>query len=154
MANDKTERTTLRPPKGSGSHFARSAVDSVKLDEAQTRIIEAFRTGVLGLVNRFFDEAMPVVRKALLHVGVDLYDDGIRTANERSRSLITAYLAALERAMGEMPRDPRIDPVLPDVTSLDVATELARLGVSLQPAEVAVACGRVGLPLAPEDAVE
>lgn len=142
MPNDPPAR---RPP--SRRHLLRSGAESRRLDEAQTRIVEALRTGTVNLVNRYFDEASEVVRVALLHNGLELYQEGESRATGRTASLYHAYLAVLSQKYAEMARDPRVDLEQPSVEAREVHAELVASGLEVSLPETVKLCADARVPV-------
>lgn len=136
---------TRRPP--SRRHLLRVGSDSRRVDEAQTRIIEALRSGTLNLVNRYFDEAREIVRIALLHNGLDLYNEGDGRATSRTSRLFLAYLSVLERKYAELALDPRVELSRPPVEVRELHAELVAQGFDVSLAEAVKLCTDAAVPV-------
>ena len=150
MADDD-DRPTVKPPRPSTRQFAKSGADSKKVDEAQDRILEGLRVGVKNLVDRFFDSAKEIVRGAILHAGLDLYQEGIARGATQSAVVYRAYLASLDKKYQSMPRDPRVEITRPSVMLKDLRAEVLAMGIDAMPAELAKQCTDIGLALAADE---
>lgn len=145
------EIPTVRPPRPSTRQFAKSGADSRKVDEAQARILEGLRVGVKNLVDRFFDSAKEIVRGAILHAGLDLYNEGVSRGATQAAVVYKAYLTVLDEKYTTLVRDPRAEVVRPLVTLREIRAALLAMGYEAMPAEVLKQCTDVGLPIAPEE---
>jgi len=147
-----SDRHTDRPPKRpSTRRFIRAGADSKKVDEAQERILEGLRTMILNLVGRAFDEAREIVRGALLHSGLDLYNEGKANGTKETMMLCHAYLAILDRKYAQSVRDPRAEVVRPSVTAQELCDEILLAGQDASLQEVQKKCTEAGIPLAIEE---
>jgi hypothetical protein len=164
-----SDRPTRRPPRPSTRTFMRSGADSRKIEEAQERILDALRDGVKGLVDRyfvdardgvkglvdrFFDEAREAVRGALLHAGLELYNEGQARGRAQAAQVFHAIAAVAHRRYAAMVRDPRTEIEPPRPTLAEVHAEMAGGGLELSPAELAKLCAELRVELAPETGLE
>ena len=146
-----SDRPTVKPPRPSTRQFAKSGADSRKVDEAQVRILEGLRAGVKNLVDRFFDSAKEIVRGAILHAGLDLYNEGLSRGATQASLVYKAYLTILDSKYAGMSKDMRVEVVRPPVTLQEMRAALQAMGYEAMPAELQKQCGDVGLVLAAEE---
>ncbi len=106
---------------------------------------------ILNLVGRAFDESQKIVREALLHSGLDLYNEGKANGTKETMMLCNAYLAILDRKYALMVHDPRVEVVRPSVTAQELCDEILLAGQDASIQEVQKKCTETGVPLAAEE---
>lgn len=154
MPDDPHDRPTQRPPRPSTRRLFASPADSRRLQEAQERILEALRSGVINMVNRFFGDAKEVVHTALLHASHDVYTEGLARGKAQATLVFEAYIEAVHEAYATQQRDPRVEIERPLITLATLHGVVAMRGIDLTAPELAVLCGELRLALAPGDAQE
>jgi len=166
MPDDRSTRPTRPPPhRPSTRTFIRAGADSHKIEEAQDRILDGLRDGVKGLVDRlfvqwrngikdhvdrFFDDAREVVRGALLHAGLDLYNEGQARGRLEAAQVFRAATTIAHRHYTTMVRDPRAELEPPLATLAELHAELTSAGLAITSAELTKLCSELHLSLAPE----
>lgn len=149
MPDDLRDRPTPPPPRPSQRRLFSSPADSKRLEEEQSRILEAMRSGVKSLIDRYFDDAAHLIRRALLRAVLAEYDEGVTRGRAQAAIVYLAYVGAVRSYLRGLSADPRLelDPEWrPTVDELQAA--VAVQGFSLSLGELSDLCARLQVPLA------
>ena len=122
--------------------------EAARVSDAQNKILDGLFQGITNLLKKYFEEARDVVRIAILHATVDVYNDGISHGRGQASVLFHAYLAVVLRKLIETARDPRVDLELPEVTAEELHAAMATRGAALSVAEVAELAAKLTVTLA------
>ena len=135
------------PRKPSVRRLFASPADSARVTDAQNRILDGLRSGVVNLINRFFDDAGEVVRASILYATMDLYNEGIARGRAQAIVMYRAYISIVRKKYEDMVRDPRVEMSSPDVSAAELCVAVNAMGVMLTQAETRQMANDLQLPL-------
>lgn len=122
---DRRDRPTDRPPRRGDPASPR--VDTDRAHEAFRAVLDALRVGVRSAVDLFLDTQGDVLRRAMLRMAMDYYQEGAAQGQRKYAAMTLSYLVILDEKHQALTGETLY--VRPEVTAQEVRDRLAAKGM-------------------------